>query len=205
MDTALIREINTLWLDVYPGLARQVADYCGNPPRKILEVGCFSGGTGFELLKLFPRSSLTIALEIEELVRSFSEDWKDQIFSFLASRYCVVSTPLHPMNLPDASFDLVFCRGVFFFLAEKGAILSEMYRVLAPGGIVFAGGGFGKYTGKDIIDSIADESRRLNFALGKKVVSHQELRRLLEKNGLADTTDIVEEGGFWAVIKKTVL
>ena len=50
------------------------------------------------------------------------------------------------------------------------------------------------------IDAIADESRRLNYALGKKVVSRQGFQRLL--SGLAIPADITEEGGLWAVIQK---
>jgi SAM-dependent methyltransferase len=111
-----------------------------------------------------------------------------------------VSTPLIPLDIAEAAYDFVFCRGVFFFLDEKGALLAELYRVVAPGGSVFAGGGFGSHTPKAIIDLIADESRRLNYALGKKMVTRQEFRALLRGNAI--TADVLDDGGLWAVMKK---
>jgi SAM-dependent methyltransferase len=198
MNVELIRAINTLWLPVYPGLARQAADLCPAPPRSILEVGCFSGGTGLELLKLFARSRLTIAHEISGLCETFYDDWPGAAAH--STRITLTATALVPLDLPDNAFDLVFCRGVFFFLDEHGGLLAEMHRALAPGGICFAGGGFGSHTPQSVIDPIADESRRLNYALGKKLVSPRQFRKLLRINAL--TAGIIEDGGLWAAIKK---
>jgi SAM-dependent methyltransferase len=200
MDTTLIRDINKLWLPVYPGLARQAAEHCLQPPLRILEAGCFSGGTGLELLKLFPRSRLTIALELPELAETFFNDWRGGLTAHAAERITIISTPLVPLAIAGAAYDLVVCRGVFFFLDEKGPLLAELYRVAAPGGCVFAGGGFGSHTPKGIIDSIADESRRLNYALGKTVVSPEQFKAMLEHNGI--TAAIIQKGGLWAVMKK---
>ena len=200
MDTAVIRDINRLWVPVYPGLARQVADHCPRQPLRILEVGCFSGGTGLELLKHFHQSRLTIALELPELTETFFDDWRDELAELDPGRITIISKPLVPLALAEAAYDLVFCRGVFFFLDEKGALLAELYRVLAPGGCVFAGGGFGSYTPPVVIEAIADESRRLNYALGKKLVSPQEFKALLRGNAAA--AEIIQDGGLWAVLNK---
>jgi ubiquinone/menaquinone biosynthesis C-methylase UbiE len=40
------------------------------------------------------------------------------------------------MDLPDASFDVVFCQQGFQFFPDKPAALREMHRVLVPGGRV---------------------------------------------------------------------
>lgn len=198
MDVRLIRDINKLWQPVYPGLARQVAEHCPRKPLRILEVGCFSGGTGLELLKIFPRSSLTVALELAELSQTFFGDWRIEAAD--RSRIEVVSTPLVPLALADSSFDLIVCRGVFFFLDGQAKLLSEMHRVLAAGGACFAGGGFGSHTPQAVIDPIADESRRLNYALGKTVVSPQKFRAMLDRNSIR--ADILKDSGLWAVMKK---
>ena len=200
MDTAVIRAINRLWFPVYPGLARQVAEYCPQKPLRILEAGCFSGGTGLELLKLFALSRLTVALEIPELAESFFDDWRDGLTGLDASRITIISTPLVPLAIADGSYDLIFCRGVFFFLDEKGTLLAELYRVLARGGNVFAGGGFGSHTPQSVIDPIAEESRRLNYALGKTVVSPQKFGAMIDSNSIR--ADIVKDGGLWGVMKK---
>ena len=197
MDMKIIRAINLLWQEVYPGLARQAAEHCQKPPRNMLEVGCFSGGTGLELLKIFPHSRLTVALELPELAQTFFEDW--QLEAAERSRIEIISTPLVPLALPDTSFDLIVCRGVFFFLDAQGKLLSEMYRVLAPGGACFAGGGFGSHTPQTVIDPIADESRRLNYALGKKLIAPQDFEALLRGNDIR--AGIIHDGGLWAIMK----
>ena len=51
-----------------------------------------------------------------------------------------------------------------------------------------------------MIDPIADESRRLNYALGKTVVSPAEFQDMLDGNSLR--AQIVQDGGLWAIIKK---
>lgn len=43
-------------------------------------------------------------------------------------------TTAEAMPLPDASFDVVLCQLGLMFMADKGAALREMRRVLAPGG-----------------------------------------------------------------------
>ena len=146
MDINIIRAINKLWLPVYPGIAKQIAGHCTRQPGQLLEAGCFSGGIGLTLLKQFPQSILTIALEMEELAATFSSDWQEMLDTQCADRCRVVSTPLSPLTLTGQTFDLIICRGVFFFLDEKGTILSELFRLLSAGGMVFAGGGFGAYT-----------------------------------------------------------
>ena len=100
MDTAVIRAINRLWLPVYPGLARQAAEQCLQQPSRMLEVGCFSGGTGLELLKMFPHSSLDIALEIPGLAETFYDDWPAVLSGRDAGRITIVSTPLFPLPVP---------------------------------------------------------------------------------------------------------
>jgi SAM-dependent methyltransferase len=202
MDTAIIRAINKLWLPVYPGIARQIAEHCSRPPAQILEAGCFSGGIGLSLLKEFPQSALTIALEVEELAATFSADWQESLDKKYADRCRIVATPLVPLALSNRLFDLVICRGVFFFLDEKGALLSELYRLLSSGGMVFAGGGFGSYTLPEVIEPLAQESRRLNYALGRKFFSREEFAQTIANAGLSEQTIITDQGGLWAVIRK---
>jgi hypothetical protein len=125
MDSKLVREINRLWLPVYPGIATQVAESLDKAPLRILEVGAFSGGIGLSLLRMFPASSITIALEISELVRSFRSDWAEMLGAAGKEKVRIVSTPLVPLDIPDGSHDLVICRGVFFFLDPSGTHLRD--------------------------------------------------------------------------------
>jgi ubiquinone/menaquinone biosynthesis C-methylase UbiE len=195
----LVREVNRLWLTVYETLARQVAEACSKPPERILEVGCFSGGVGLTLQKHFPLAILSIALDMPELAASFHKDWKITD----TSRLEIVETPIDHLSLPDESFDLVFCRGGFFFLDNEGTLLRDIDRVIAPGGVAFFGGGYGIHTPDSVITPIADESRIKNKDLGRRIYSKSELQALLEKTNLLSQSDIIESGGLWILIRKT--
>jgi ubiquinone/menaquinone biosynthesis C-methylase UbiE len=201
MDTKLVRRINRLWIPVYSGIAEQIAESIDHAPRRILEVGAFSGGIALALHRIFPESSITIALEIEELVGSFRSDWAEMIADTAVEKIRVVSTPLVPLNIPDGSQDLVICRGVFFFLDHSPSLVSEFDRVLTRDGAAFIGGGFGSHTPDSLIREIADESRELNMALGKKLVTRDEFEILLSSANLSRGFQIIEQGGLWALIR----
>ncbi len=195
----LVREVNHLWLTVYETLAQQVAEACSKPPARILEVGCFSGGVGLALLKLFPLARLAIALDMPELETSFNKDWKITD----TSRLKIVRTLIDHLNLPDESFDLAFCRGGFFFLDNEGTLLRDIYRVIAPGGIAFFGGGYGVHTPDSVIAPIAEESRIKNNDLGRRIYAKIELQTLLQKINLISQSKIIESGGLWILIRKS--
>jgi len=201
-DLGLVRDINRLWLPVYSGIARQVADHCAEPPERILEIGSFSGGTGIELLRLFPEARLTVALEEQALADTFFADWADALRGIGTKRIRVTVSPLVPLDLPDNTREVVFCRGVFFFLDAAGSVLREAFRVLAPGGFAFLGGGFGAHTPDAVRAALADESRIKNNALGRKMYTHDEFRAAIALAGLAHQTTLIAEGGLWARILK---
>lgn len=188
----LVREVNRLWLPVYPYLARQVADACISEPMSILEVGCFSGGVGRELLHIFPTARLSVALDMPQLAATFIDDWP----GFDNDSVSVIQTPLTPLNVSGV-YDLVFCRGAFFFFDETASIMQEFDRVLAAGGTAFFGGGYGCYTPDALIAPIADESRIKNDALGRRLYHVEELSRLINQAGLAERARICESGGVW--------
>jgi len=202
MDTSVVRAVNELWRPVYPGIARQVAEQCTRPPSRILEAGCFSRGIGLALLHQFPQSALTVVPEIEELAATFSSDWLDLLDRQSADRIRIVPVPLASLYMADNAFDLIICRGLFFFLDTGGDLLAKLFSFLSPGGVMFAGGGYGAYTPPEIIEPIAEESRRLNQALGRKIFSREEFEQVIAGAGLAAKSRITEEGGLWVIIKK---
>lgn len=192
----LVRDVNRLWQSVYPTLARQVAEFCASPPGSILEVGCFSGGVGSELLRMFPEARLSVALDMPELADTFLEDWPH----CSADRLTIIRTGLERLDVPDKSFDLVFCRGAFFFFDDQASIVHELDRVRTAGGVAVFGGGYGSHTPDEIIAPIAEESRVKNNALGRRLYRVEDVRRLLERSSLAAHARICEDGGLWVAL-----
>jgi len=64
------------------------------------------------------------------------------------------------------------------------------------------GGGFGKYTPPEIIRPLANCSRELNYLIGKKETTVDEIRKDLESAGITEGVDVVTEGGLWILLRK---
>jgi SAM-dependent methyltransferase len=114
-----------------------------------------------------------------------------------------------PERLPlRASFDLVIYRGAFFFLTPEiiketyRVLKPETYRVLKPTGRALLGGGYGPLTPSEEIAKIAEESKRLNYQLGKKWISIGELKEMVRVAEMERDSKILEEGGLWLLLEK---
>ncbi|MGI9951874.1 class I SAM-dependent methyltransferase [Moorellaceae bacterium AZ2] len=194
--TELLR-LNELWRPVYPYLAKHIEEILPPGAQEILELGPFSGGITWALAEVLPHGVFTIGEERQEV-----RDWLEQESRKLGltGRLHLVNTPLKPLALPDEGFDAVIFRGAFFFL--DGDVLREIYRVLKKGGRGLVGGGFGKFTPLAVIKGVADESRRLNYRLGKKWMSVDEVKNMVLAAGLSDCCRVCTEGGLWLIVTK---
>jgi hypothetical protein len=168
---------------------------------RVLELGPFSGGISFDLSARYPALEFTLADDIEGYLAVLNEEIHR---NGLGERFEIVDASMDNLPFGNESFDLVVLRGAFFFILDKPHILSEVYRILAPGGFAFIGGGYGKGTPGSVIDGIAEESRILNDRLGRCRVEISQLRGLLKQNVLEKCSEIVEEGGVWIQIRRRV-
>ena len=145
---------------MYPYLTHYVCEYL-RLVRKKWRSGPFPAEYQ-ELARQIPEIMIKIGEEREE-VRQYLTEKVNQ--KGLEKRITLVNTPLFPLLFKSGQFDFVIFRGAFFFLDEF--VIREIYRVLSKDGVGFVGGGYGRLTPQEIIDPIADESRRLNYLLGK--------------------------------------
>ncbi|MGB9858776.1 MAG: methyltransferase domain-containing protein [Moorellaceae bacterium] len=197
MELGALLRLNELWMPVYPYLARHVQEILPPGVKEILELGPFSGGITWALAEVWPYAFFTIGEERQE-VRDWLEEESQK--RGLLNRVSLVNTPLKPLAFPDERFEAVIFRGAFFFLEVE--VLKEIYRILKRGGRGFVGGGFGKFTPPTVIKSIAEESRRLNYQLGKRWLAVEEVRDIILAAGLAPSCQICTEGGLWVIVEK---
>jgi SAM-dependent methyltransferase len=191
MDSALIRRLNDLWRPIYPYLAEWLSQWCPAKPSRILELGPFSGGISTELGSLFKNMGTVCLMSQGTAAQTIKEQFTSNIQILVGSLE----------QLPFvASFDLAVFRGAFFFLNPK--MIKEAYRVLKPAGRALLGGGYGPLTPHWEIERIAEESKRLNYQLGKKWISKEELELMVKDAGLQEESHILQEGGLWLLIKK---
>lgn len=200
MDLRVLKAVNDLWGGIYPFLASQVMEYYGRSSGNVLELGPFAGGIAVELARQHPALNFTIAAQDSDMIEFLRNEIEEAV---PGSRMEFERSELDNLVFPDSLFDLAIFRGAYFFLDEEGKILREVYRVLKEGGVGFVGGGYGKYTPDALIDEIGEESRILNYRLGRKKVTVDELKRMVNMSGLSEQARIEKEGGLWLVIRKS--
>ena len=200
MNLDLLKQVNRLWHRIYPYLADQILEIYQKGSGRMLELGPFSGGISFEIAKRHRAIDITLADKDPEVMEYFEEEIRRE---GLSASVGTEKTAYAPLIFDDGVFDLVVCRGAFFFLDEKGRLLQEISRVLNRTGVCFVGGGFGQDTPRQVINEIADESRELNDLLGRKRVTVNHLDAIIERAGLSGFARIVQEGGLWVILDKS--
>ena len=200
MDLIILKQVNRLWRRIYPYLAKQIMEIYPRDSGKVLELGPFSGGISVAMMKQTAALDITVADEDPKVLEYLSDEIKAEGIS---ASVRTTRTTYDPLVFDDGEFDLVVCRGVFFFLDEQGSLFQEIFRVLNEGGMAFVGGGFGKDTPSEYIDEISYESRKLNDLLGRKRFTVEELEAIIDRAFLGDIAGIVKDGGLWVILNKS--
>ena len=122
-DESMVRNLaaqaEAIWPQEEPIFARHPCE------GSVLDVGCGTGEITARLTKLFPRASFTgIDLEQSHLARAAEK--------VPQARFQVGDALAIPFD--DASFDLVVCRHLVQAVPDPARVLSEIKRVLKPGG-----------------------------------------------------------------------
>lgn len=136
----------TVFAPIYPVIAGNALAVTG------IEKGvCLDLGSGPGML------AISMAIEapgLDVVAFDFNENSRpmvvDNIFEAgLASRIRTISGDVHDMPYEDGSIDLIVSRGSMFFWKDLAGAFREIWRVLAPGGATYIGGGFGSLALRD--------------------------------------------------------
>ena len=195
-DEVIIREINALWLPVYPYMADHLLATSGGSGGRFLDLGPFAGGLALNILRKCETFAVTVIDESELVLRWVEEKAAEGGY---ASRLTTRRRPIDPIPEADAAFDLVAVRGAFFFLTPT--LLREVKRVLRPGGFGWVGGGYGPTTPDEVIAPIAHRSRVLNEAVGKQRITPEDARVMAAAAGLKECARVVTQGGLWLEVR----
>ena len=101
------------------------------------------------------------------------------------------------------SVDLVASRGSIFFWEDKKKGLSEVYRILKPGGWAYIGGGFGN---KELQQSIHNKRLKagelgLESSPCRKDISVEDYQKMIDDLGIKGEASRTEKG-FWIIFQK---
>jgi len=191
MDIQVVIRLNQLWRTIYPHLAQWISQWCPTKTGWVLELGPFSGGISRVLMIQLPDLKTVCLISQDKVARTVKNQFE--------SSFETVVGPLDSLPF-GVFFDVVIFRGALFFLTP--AIIREIYRVLKPGAYGLLGGGYGPLTPTEEISEIAEESKRLNYRLGKKWISKGERKEMVKGAGMERCAQIIEDGGLWLLLKK---
>lgn len=123
---------------VFPLLAKEFLQRSG-----IEEGACIDIGTGPGYLGLFLAKESKLKVYLLDKDLEMLEVAKDNISSMnLGDRVKATQANVEMLPFEDDYAELIVSRGSIFFWDNQAKALEEIYRVLAPGGMTFIGGGF---------------------------------------------------------------
>ncbi len=157
---------------VYPVIAQQIMRRTGITEGVCLDIGTGGGYLGIALAGITDLEFYLMDRSPEMLEIAYT----NVVVSGLQKRVRTIQGDVHRIPRDDGSVDLVISRGSLFFWEDKSGAFAEIYRVLAPGGQAYVGGGMG--TG-ELFDKIKVEMdrRRHEFSLdpqGERFADHRE-------------------------------
>lgn len=194
-----IRDVNDAFRDLYPFLAQQVAAAYGRDDGLALEIGPYGPGISIELARRLPGLQIVVG-DDDPAVNAYLGEKVAEVG--MAPRLVVRTVDKYALPFADETVDLVVFRGGLFFWPDEAAILSQVARVLRPGGVGVVGGGFGAEAPDALIEAVADRVRELNRRLGKKTFSPSQIEALIQEAGLGDCTEVDYRHGLWLVIRR---
>ena len=101
------------------------------------------------------------------------------------------------IDAADASYDAVFDFGILHHVPNWRDAIAEIFRVLAPGGRLYAEEIFGRFTGHPITRRLLEHPEAGRF-------DHDAFRRALEERGfrVEGSKDVIGLGGFFVAVKE---
>ncbi len=185
---------------IYPVIARQILERTGITSGRCIDLG---GGPGMLAVELAKASTLDVMVcdvtaECVALAKENSQEHG------VHERVSAVQGSAEKLPFDDNSVDLVVSRGSIFFWENQQQGISEVYRVLRPGGWGYIGGGFGtaellqEIMAEKADDPTWDAQRKERLA--KNPPGHFEAMLLnLGIDGIVERG----EAGMWIIFKKS--
>jgi len=130
------RGINAPMYDYY---AQKIKEKTGITKGVCLDVGSGGGYLGLALAKITDLDFIFLDISADALEKAKLHIVEDG----LGKRAKTLLADVHGIPLPDESINLVISRGSIPFWKDPAKALKEIYRILAPGGKAYVGGGRG--------------------------------------------------------------
>lgn len=185
---------------VYPVIAKQIKEKTLISKGVCLDIGTGTGMLGIEMARI---TDLKIYLmDISQDMLDMAEE--NIIHYGLKNRVETMVGDVHRIPVEDQTVDLIISRGSLLFWKDKKKAFKEIYRILAPGGIAYIGGGFGTIELKRKIDKEMQQRdqcwrQNMNKKVDKTNIDYEAILKAVE---IENYQVISNEANKWIVIKR---
>ncbi|OCW58000.1 SAM-dependent methyltransferase [Hoeflea olei] len=135
-DDTAIRFLEALWGEGFlspggPDEVRRVVDHLDFAGKRVLDIGCGSGGITLFLACEYAPAEI-VGYDVEQPVidvasRRAKEQGLDRVARFVRGEP-------GPLPFPVESFDIVFSKDALIHVADKERLFQDIFRLLKPGG-----------------------------------------------------------------------
>lgn len=167
----------------------------------LIDIGCGGGHLGMAVMEKTAFRGFFV--DINETALKIAETRAEA--RGLSGRAEFTRQDVHKMDFPDGFADLIISRGSFHFWEDTEKALLEIYRILAPGGRTYIGGGLGNAElAKDIREKMRARWPDWPETIRKRNenVPTQLLREIFERHAISYEIIENEAQGRWIILKK---
>jgi len=184
---------------IYDYYAQQIKTKTGITKGVCLDAGSGGGYLGLALARITDLTFIFLDISENALNKAKEHIAEDG----LRERARTLLADVHSIPLPDGSVDLVISRGSIHFWKDPAAALKEIYRILAPGGRTYVGGGKGtpeiQAQIKAKLKAMGREKEWFDKGPGQRL--QRDYDAIMKSAGISDYT-IIRDAGFWIVMRK---
>ncbi len=185
---------------IYPVIASQIVECTGITSGHCIDLGGGPGMLGISLAKI-TELKVTVYDLMEDCVKLVPQN---SIDNGVSDKVNAIQGMAEDMKFDDNTIDLVVSRGSIFFWEDQLKGLSEVYRILKPGGWAYIGGGFGTKELSDEINKLKQkedpkwmEKRKHRFTKNNP----EHFTKILNELGIEATMESSEAGN-WIIFQK---
>ncbi len=192
----------TIFAPIYPVIARQALDITGISRGLCLDIGSGPAMLAIAVARNAPEMDVVAVDFSDDSLAIATENIKN---AHLEHRISARKGDVHHLPIDDGRANLIVSRGSMFFWKDLLEAFQEMYRVLAPGGAAYIGGGFGSLELREqVVAAMLKRDPTWDCSTRKKTDDEKikRFKEMFREIGCNRHTIINNETGFWLVFFK---
>ena len=192
----------TVFAPIYPVIARNALVVTGIEKGVCLDLGSGPGMLAISMAIEAPELEV-VAFDFNEDARSVAADNISE--AGLTDRIGTLTGDVHDIPYEDERIDLIVSRGSMFFWEDLKGAFREIWRILAPGGATYLGGGFGSLALRDqVIREMAVRDPEWKcYAKKMDDKGRERFEKMFMEIGCENHYRIIDDDtGMWVVLRK---